>query len=240
MAKQTIGLGTVANDGTGDDLRSAGDKINDNFDELYAADVTLTAAIAAVLAGHHPGFVAGRWYCPAVDVAIGAGVALTANRIAFTPFILARSATISDLATRITTVASGGNIQLAIYAADATTKLPSGSALAATGNLSTTSLGAVSADITGSDVTLPPGLYWGAVNADATAGATVICAAPGTTIPHLVALIGSTTLGNVVTTAPGSISRYYAQTFGTWPDMTGQTTTEVANASCAQIFIKAA
>lgn len=35
MAKQTIGLGSTANDGTGDDLRTAGDKINDNFDELY-------------------------------------------------------------------------------------------------------------------------------------------------------------------------------------------------------------
>lgn len=35
MAQQTIGIGTVANDGTGDDLRTAGDKINDNFTELY-------------------------------------------------------------------------------------------------------------------------------------------------------------------------------------------------------------
>lgn len=35
MAKQTIGLGTIANDGTGDNLRVGGDKINDNFDELY-------------------------------------------------------------------------------------------------------------------------------------------------------------------------------------------------------------
>jgi len=37
MAKQSIGLGTVADDGTGDTLRSAGDKINDNFDELYTS-----------------------------------------------------------------------------------------------------------------------------------------------------------------------------------------------------------
>lgn len=36
MAQQTIGLGTVANDGTGDDLREAGGKINANFTELYA------------------------------------------------------------------------------------------------------------------------------------------------------------------------------------------------------------
>ncbi len=35
MAKQVIGLGTVPNDGTGDALRTAFDKTNDNFDELY-------------------------------------------------------------------------------------------------------------------------------------------------------------------------------------------------------------
>lgn len=35
MAKQTINIGSSANDGTGDDLRTGGQKINDNFDELY-------------------------------------------------------------------------------------------------------------------------------------------------------------------------------------------------------------
>ena len=35
MAKQSINLGSTANDGTGDPLRTAFDKINDNFDELY-------------------------------------------------------------------------------------------------------------------------------------------------------------------------------------------------------------
>tara|TARA_Y100000401_G_scaffold40391_1_gene30694 strand:- start:17 stop:742 length:726 start_codon:yes stop_codon:yes gene_type:complete len=37
MAIQTIGIGTVADDGTGDSLRIAGDKINDNFKEIYTA-----------------------------------------------------------------------------------------------------------------------------------------------------------------------------------------------------------
>ena len=37
MAIQTIGIGTVADDGTGDSLRIAGDKINDNFNEIYTA-----------------------------------------------------------------------------------------------------------------------------------------------------------------------------------------------------------
>jgi hypothetical protein len=41
MAKQTIGIGSVANDGTGDPLRTAMDKVNDNFTELYTEDVNL-------------------------------------------------------------------------------------------------------------------------------------------------------------------------------------------------------
>jgi hypothetical protein len=35
MARQNIGIGTSANDGTGDTLRIAGEKINENFVELY-------------------------------------------------------------------------------------------------------------------------------------------------------------------------------------------------------------
>jgi len=35
MTKQLISLGTTANDGTGDTLRDAGQKLNDNFNELY-------------------------------------------------------------------------------------------------------------------------------------------------------------------------------------------------------------
>jgi hypothetical protein len=37
VAKQTIGIGTSANDGTGDPLRDAFDKVNDNFNEVYSA-----------------------------------------------------------------------------------------------------------------------------------------------------------------------------------------------------------
>ena len=36
MAQQVINIGAAANDGSGDPLRQAFDKINDNFSELYA------------------------------------------------------------------------------------------------------------------------------------------------------------------------------------------------------------
>ena len=37
MAKQALGLGSAANDNSGDTLRAGGDKINDNFTEIYGA-----------------------------------------------------------------------------------------------------------------------------------------------------------------------------------------------------------
>lgn len=47
MAQQTLNIGTTANDGTGDTLRVAMDKVNDNFDEIYASplfnnDITIS------------------------------------------------------------------------------------------------------------------------------------------------------------------------------------------------------
>ena len=37
MTKQSLNIGTTANDNTGDTLRVGGDKINDNFDELVCS-----------------------------------------------------------------------------------------------------------------------------------------------------------------------------------------------------------
>lgn len=49
MAQQNINLGTAANDGSGDPLRTAFDKCEDNFTELYAAVAALTPLTAADL-----------------------------------------------------------------------------------------------------------------------------------------------------------------------------------------------
>ena len=50
MAYQALGLGSSANDGTGDDLRTGGDKINDNFVELYTKLGTGTALTSGISA----------------------------------------------------------------------------------------------------------------------------------------------------------------------------------------------
>lgn len=48
MAKQTINIGSTANDGTGDPLRDAFDKVNDNFTELYSDD---TGDVDSIIGG---------------------------------------------------------------------------------------------------------------------------------------------------------------------------------------------
>ena len=49
MARQIINVGAVANDGTGDALRFAFTKTNDNFAELYNTDGDLASSIALVV-----------------------------------------------------------------------------------------------------------------------------------------------------------------------------------------------
>lgn len=49
MAQQTINIGAVANDSTGDTPRVAGAKINANFTELYAADAASSGALTSAV-----------------------------------------------------------------------------------------------------------------------------------------------------------------------------------------------
>lgn len=74
MAKQTINIGSAPNDGTGDTARDAFDKVNDNFDELYAAGY-----IAAVSEDTTPSLGGD------LDVSGNAIVSTAAGDIAITP-----------------------------------------------------------------------------------------------------------------------------------------------------------
>lgn len=49
MARQIIGIGTTANDGTGDTLRTAFDKTNQNFEEVYGNVADLRHSVADVV-----------------------------------------------------------------------------------------------------------------------------------------------------------------------------------------------
>ena len=70
MAKQNLALGTTADDGTGDNLRVGGDKINDNFLELYTAlgdgdaissGISASATVISLVAPNISGTIAGTF-----------------------------------------------------------------------------------------------------------------------------------------------------------------------------------
>lgn len=253
MAKQTIGIGSADNDGTGDPLRTAFDKANDNFDELYAqvSDTayasswdgdTATApsknAVYDKFEGYqHPGYIAANWYMPQRFAALSAGVALTSNTIYYTPFLIERRVTISDLGLNINTASAGNNIKLAIYANNAATGRPTGAPLAETGNMSTTSTGIVTADITGANVTLDPGIYWVAMWADNSV-VVVRVINRDSSASHFPALIGTATTGNIgLSTGRPVIHLTSAETYGTWPDAAGETFTEVGQSQLSVAFM---
>ena len=50
MTYQAIGIGTTVGDGTGDSIRDGGDKINDNFVEIYTLLGTGTAISSGISA----------------------------------------------------------------------------------------------------------------------------------------------------------------------------------------------
>ena len=96
MVKQAVGLGSEANDGTGDNLRVGMDKVNDNFDEIYTLLGTGTALTSGISA----------------DASV---VTLTAPSISGAVAGTQSSATITTLATTTVngTTLNGGTLALA-------------------------------------------------------------------------------------------------------------------------------
>lgn len=181
-----------------------------------------------------PGYVAGRWYAPAAVPSVVTGVN-GQDTIRLAPMLIYQPVRVSDLGCRIGT-ANAGNCQLAIYASDAATKLPTGNPLAVTGNIATTPVGLTSADITGADVSFTPGLYWMACNID---GATASLQGIGAT-PWAPTMIGDATLTNLGASVTGVSTCYsIAQAFGAWPSLTGASLTAANNVVGPYIYFKA-
>ena len=191
-------------------------------------------------AAHHPGFVAGRWYASVIGPSVTNGTTGQNGKVTLYPFLLPRAITVSDLGSRVNTGIAAENVQLAIYAADAATFLPTGNPLAATGNISAASSNtAVEGDITGANVLLPAGLYWGGSNTSHS-GIVMQTLSGAPVAGHL---IGSTAIANLATAATaGTFWLQIAQAFGSWPDLTGGGMSEVATTgqNAAFLYLKAA
>jgi hypothetical protein len=141
---------------------------------------------------------------------------------------------------RVNTVGLG-SFQLAIYANNPVTGRPTGNALARTGDMSTTSVAAVTADVTGADVTLQEGIYWGAVNVDATSAVSTFQTLNGNNA-GTVALFGAIDASIAASGAGASlVTLTTPMAYNTWSSMTSATFTEVGGSNgAAHIWLKAA
>lgn len=177
-----------------------------------------------------PGYVSGKWYGPQINTN-AASAQLPTGKIRFLPYFNPAPFTADQLGVSIGIAAAGGNVRAALYGSTppGTDQTPTGAALVATGNMSTAALYAVTAAALASGA-VPQGLIWMAVQADATAGGTVLLESVAGGCNLVGGLVGGATLAELKTAIANLGFTYnFDQAFGTFPDMTGQTITKVAS-----------
>jgi len=161
----------------------------------------------------------GNWYLPE-DIRVTGTIAGSANQIRLFPFIANESITISQLGSFLVTGQAAANLQLAIYAADPTTHLPTGPALSSTASIAVAvaNQGSVSAAL-GSNVALVKGnLYYLADNVDTASVSFTSLHSLGVIAAYA---IGDATLSNVLNSQTDLGGYFFSQTFNTWPTFTG-------------------
>jgi hypothetical protein len=178
-------------------------------------------------------YIVNNWYLPQGIFPAGPQ-ANGIDTIKTFPIVgLRRRITISDLAVRIGTGTASQNIQLAIYAADKALGRPTGNPLGKTPNISvagssTTASGTLDAAVT---LEASRGICgWLAINCSH-ASPTFVCV--NANFPSTAAYVGSSTLLNILNGNTNTFTYLsIAQTFGTWPDLTGDSFTESTTAFC--------
>ena len=141
MAKQTVNLGTTADDGTGDNLRDGMDKVNDNFTEIYtkigdgsalSSGIESTSTVITLSAPTINGVVGGTQTSatittvtsttvkPGTMTLIGGTISDSSGAISFDDENLSTTGTFSsgqittNAVLNITTAVSSGTVDLAL------------------------------------------------------------------------------------------------------------------------------
>ena len=120
MAKQTISIGTTANDGTGDPLRTAFTKANENFTEIYSITDSSAAAREAksavtgltVTSSGNSAYLIDQYSGnnPTVYVSGGETISFILNNITGHPFMIRASANGTNYNTGLTHVSTTGTV----------------------------------------------------------------------------------------------------------------------------------
>jgi hypothetical protein len=222
------------------DFTSAGRAIVDDAD-ASAQRTTLglgTVATTAVTDYQAtPAIPAGRFLVPDRAGSAATGTAPGANSMRMFIGYIRKAGTISQIATRVQTGVASGLITFAIYAADATTLMPTGAPIYSSSSGLSVATSNVAAVDTGLSVAITPNWYWFASNGD-TLGGTAAFISIATSSSGQPAIIGSTS-NNTTYSITGQSK---AQTYGTWPTLTGNGTTDsltdVVTATVPMIWVK--
>lgn len=182
-------------------------------------------------------YFSGHWYNLSRGSVFAAGAAVTANTIRMYPIIIDKALTVAQLGLRITTGAAG-NVQMAVYAHSNATNRPTGNALITTASQSTGATGTFSMAPVAGNTVLNPGVYWCAINVSV---GTIVFSAPSAASSSVSNIVGASNLA-ALSSGPGGATNIlsFSQTFGTWPDLTGQSFSEFAGQGYAHIFFQAA
>jgi hypothetical protein len=153
MSQQSLNYGAFADDPSAEDLYAAAQKIEANFDELYA-----------LIGGLFPSpYVSGNKY-GTLRTSGATFSSLAANTLYAAPFFCRRSTTFNAISMRIATGAASTKAQFGIYSN--VDGKPGALLYQSNNEPSTASNGSDAAGTFASNPTLAPGLYWLAVVSD--------------------------------------------------------------------------
>lgn len=159
-------------------------------------------------------YVAGNWYNVA-GTGAGNGVNISATVTQWVPRFFDKAVTISNVGARVSTSSTGQNFAIALYASGSN-GLPTGSALATSGNIPSNSGSQPMATDTFNGVIASAGWYWFGVQvSDATTALMSISGSQAFSNSTIGANSQTNLSGS--TTNPGTEYKTTGGTFGTWP-----------------------
>jgi hypothetical protein len=215
-ASDVSGLATVATSGSATDL-SAGTLPAGRMPAL-TGDVTTSAGAVATTVKSLAPYASGYYYTPDGIYLTTAGATMVIGTIYLTPGYIRHAVTISALVTRITTLGTG-NAQISIYASNATTGDPTGAPLFTSTSQSTGAAGIIQV---ATSQTIGPGMYWVGLQVDNT---TVIFETVGPQSIGMQNISGLAASTNLIT-GSNAVGLTKTGTFGTWPTLTGNRSTD--------------
>ena len=176
------------------------------------------------------GYAVGNYIMP-INSTLAGGSSILVNTIYLQPFTVLRSIRLNELGARITGVVAASSFQLALY--DSISGLPA-SVLGSTADLSGASATVLSSSVT--EITLLAGrVYWFAMQANAA----LTFFTPSNTSTQSNFVLGVETLSMASTSATVSQwNRTFSQTYGTWPNLTGQSTPPLAGSRCPALILR--